>query len=216
MRELRRRLAQLYGGSPLDRVYTSLKMSIIPFEQFSRYLPKDGAILEVGCGYGYVSNYLSLESTDRSVVGVDVAEDRVGVAQQTIGNRRNVEFLAKDCRDIPKDGFDAVVIADVLHHVPYPEQTKILADVYEKLKFEGVLVMRETDKKIRLRYFLFNYLLEWVLYLHAEKLNFRTAGEWKEILESVGFEVRDVIPNPLFFPYITALFVCAKRGKAEG
>lgn len=153
---------------------------------------------------------------DRFVVGTDVAEDRISIARQTIGSRRNVEFLVKDCRDIPKDGFDGVVIADVLHHVPYLEQAKILADVYGKLKPGEVLIMRETDKKMRLRYFLFNYLLEWVLYFRAEKLNFRKSGESRKMLESVGFEFRDVIPSPRFFPYITGLFMYAKRGKPEG
>lgn len=35
-------------------------------------------------------------------------------------------------------------------------------------------------------------------------------------LESVGFEVPDVIPNLRCSPYISALFVCAKRGRPGG
>lgn len=185
-------------------------MKIIPFERFSQFLPKEGTILEVGCGYGYVSNYLSLESPGRFIVGNDVAIERVRLAEKTIGGRHNIQFLAKDCRDIKRNDFDGVIIADVLHHVPYPEQEKILVDVYGKLKPGGVLVLRETDKKMRLRYFIFNYLLEWLLYFHTEKLNFRKASEWRRILESIGFEVKDVIPNHPLFPYITVLFVSRK------
>jgi hypothetical protein len=36
------------------------------------------------------------------------------------------------------------------------------------------------------------------------------------MLERIGFEVQRIVPNPPLFPYITALFVCAKPtdGKA--
>ena len=65
MSVVRERLADLYSVSMLQRIYTSLKMMIIPFEQFAQFLPNDGVVLEVGCGYGYVSNYLSLENPTR-------------------------------------------------------------------------------------------------------------------------------------------------------
>ena len=210
MSELRQRLSGLYAGSMLQRGYTALKLSIIPFEQFSQYLPKHGRILEVGSGYGYVSNYLSLESPDRDVVGNDPALDRTELARGTIGNRTNINFVSTDCREMADGDFDGVVIADVLHHVPYAQQASILEDVYRKLKPGGRLVIRETDIKFRLRYFLFNYALEWVLYLGVEKLKFRKAVEWRRILEDIGFSVHHAIPNPRFFPYITVLFVCSK------
>lgn len=211
MHPLRTRLSRLYSGSALQRGYTALKLLIIPFEQFAQFLPKEGRILEVGCGYGYVSNYLSLENPDRRVVGNDPARDRIKVAQSTVGDRMNIEFLTGDCRDMAESEFDGVVIADVLHHVPYAQQASILEDVFRKLKPGGVLVIRETDPKFRLRYFIFNYLLEWVLYFGTEKLNFRKVDEWRRIMEPIGFSIQQIIPNPRFFPYITVLFVCEKR-----
>ena len=211
MSVVRERLADVYSVSMLQRIYTSLKMMIIPFEQFAQFLPNDGVVLEVGCGYGYVLNYLSLENPTRQVVGNDPALDRVDVAQGTIGDRQNIRFVAGDCRHMPEEDFDGIVIADVLHHVPYEEQAKILEDVYRKLKPGGVLVMRETDIKFRLRYFIFIYWLEMILYYGVEKLNFRKSAEWQRILEPIGFSVQHIIPNSRFFPYITALFVCTKR-----
>lgn len=215
MTELRQRLSSLYSGSALQKGYTALKLSIIPFEQFSHYLPKEGRILEVGSGYGYVSNYLSLENPNRKVIGNDPAHDRTALAKSTIGSRTNIEFVSTDCREIVDGGFDGVVIADVLHHVPYAQQANILEDVYRKLKPGGVLVIRETDIKFRLRYFIFNYALEWVLYLGTEKLKFRRADAWRRMLEAVGFTVQHTIPNPRFFPYITVLFVCSKHQEAR-
>lgn len=211
MSELRQRLSSLYAGSMLQRAYTALKLSIIPFEQFSQYLPQEGRILEVGSGYGYVSNYLSLENPNRYVIGNDPATDRTALARGTIGTRTNIDFVSTDCREMPDGDFDGVVIADVLHHVPYAQQANILEDVYRKLKPGGKLVIRETDVKFRLRYFVFNYALEWVLYMGVEKLKFRRVREWRRMLDESGFTVHHAIPNPRFFPYMTVLFVCSKR-----
>ena len=47
MSVVRERLADLYSVSMLQRIYTSLKMMIIPFEQFAQVLPNDGVVLEV-------------------------------------------------------------------------------------------------------------------------------------------------------------------------
>ncbi len=210
-RMLRRQVAALYPGTLWARLYTVLKFSLIPFEQFSRHIPRQGRILDLGCGYGYLANYLSLEAPQRLVLGIDVDTGRVRAAQQTIGQRSNIQFLLSDSRQLPSEAtFDGAVIADVLHHVPYTEQQPILADLYDRLTPGGVLVMRETDQQRRVRYFLFNWLLEWVLYAGKEKLRFRSAGEWREMLEQVGYTVQQVIPQPAWSAYITATVVCVK------
>lgn len=214
-RVVRRQLAALYRGSLFERAYTYLKMAIIPFEQFAGFLPRRGTFLEVGCGYGYLANYLSLECPERFVIGNDIAADRIEVAGRTVGSRTNIQFVARDCRELSVSDLAGAVIADVLHHAPFAEQPKILADVYRRLRPGGAFVMRETDIKPSLRYYLFNYLSECVLYAAVEKLNFRRAREWRQILESVGFEVQQIIPNSPFFPYVTALFVCQKGRAAE-
>jgi 2-polyprenyl-3-methyl-5-hydroxy-6-metoxy-1,4-benzoquinol methylase len=208
---VRKALAALYRVSWSERIHTAVKFYIVPFEEFSRHLPTTGTILDVGCGYGYVANYLSLESSGRQVVGNDIATDRLQVAQRTVGNRRNITFVLSDSRNLKLGGLDGVILADVLHHIPYADQEQILADLFDKLKPGGVLVMRETDKKPRLRYFLCNYLLEWLCYPHGVKLLFRKADEWAGMLRSVGYEIKRVIPNPPCFLYLTVTFVCVKH-----
>ena len=117
-------------------------------------------------------------------------------------------------QDLDGGAFDGAVIADVLHHLAYEDQPELLADLYARLKPGGTLVLRETDIKLRLRFLLFHCLLEWVLYLGGEKMKFRKAAEWVRLLESAGFTVREVLPNPRWFPYITATFVCVKPRQA--
>lgn len=208
--ELHQALARLYRGTKLPAWYLGLKFRILPFEECAQAVPQTGKVLDVGCGYGFLANYLSLESPGRQVVGHDIAADRIAVAQGTVGSRTNIQFVLADARALPERSFDAIVMTDTLHHVPYAEQEAILRDLYQKLKPGGVLVMRETDKKPALRYYLFHVVLEILLYIGQEKMRFRSKDEWARMLESVGYQIREIRPNRPWSPYLTALFVCAR------
>jgi 2-polyprenyl-3-methyl-5-hydroxy-6-metoxy-1,4-benzoquinol methylase len=208
--ELRGELLRIYKGTPLPGWYLALKFRILPFEECAREVPGSGKVLDVGCGYGFLANYLSLENPGRQVVGHDTAGDRIAVAQATVGSRSNIQFVQADARQLPEKSFDAVVITDTLHHIPYAEQEAVLKDLFAKLKPGGVLVMRETDKRFALRYFLFHIVLETLLYIGQEKKRFRSVADWTRMLESAGYQVRAVHPNGPWSPYLTALFVCVR------
>lgn len=212
---LRKQLKDLYRHTGLSPCYTALKLWILPLEECARALPPHGTILDVGCGYGFLANYLHLDGPQRHVIGNDVDAERIRIAQQTIRQRRNIEFMAGDSRTLPVAGFDGVVVADSLHHVPYAEQGPILRDLYDRLKPGGILVMRETDQKLQLRYLLFNCLLESLLYWREEKMQFRPAKEWAALLERLGYRVRRMEPNPPLSLYLTVTFVCVKPEAAS-
>lgn len=210
-RLLRRRVIDLYTSSALQRLYTRLKMWILPLQDAAEGLPKRGLILDMGCGYGYVTNYLSLDSPARTIIANDPAADRIAVAQRTVGDR-NIEFLAVDSRQIARADFDGICVVDVLHHVPYADQQALIDDVYRKLKPGGRLVIRETAKRFAIRYFAFNCALEWLLYIGQVHSRFRRTGEWARMFEQAGFVIERVTPNPPWFPYTTCTFVCRKPG----
>ena len=183
---------------------------ILPLQDVSEHLPLRGLILDMGCGYGFVSNYLSLHSGDRMIVANDPEVPRIDIAKRTVGSRTNIEFLAVDSREITRADFDGVCVTDVLHHVPYDQQQALVNDIYSKLKPGGVLVIRETDKRIALRYYIFNCALEWLLYIGKEKMRFRHRDEWAGMFKRAGFEIDRVIFNSRWFPYTTCLVLCRK------
>lgn len=207
---LRRHVTDLYSSSLGARLYTELKLMILPLREVAEALPTRGLILDMGCGYGFVSNYLSLHSADRTIIANDPELPRIEVAKQTVGDRRNIEFLALDSRQIKRTDFDAVCVTDVLHHVPYDQQQPLIDDIYRKLKPGGILVIRETDKRVALRYYVFNCALEWLLYIGKEKMRFRHRDEWAAMFKYAGFEIERVIFNSRWFPYTTCLFVCRR------
>ena len=211
MNSLRVELIRLYPSSPLERLYLFLKMRIIPFEEFSAIMPRTGLIVDVGCGYGYIANYLALASSDRTVVGLDPNTKRLELCERTVGNRTNVRFAADDIRKCDLFPADGVLMADVLHHVPYAEQEEVLRGIHRVMRAGGIFLMRETRMSFSIRYFLFNYCLELLLYPMTEKLKFRKDHEWTHLLETVGFRIVRIIPNQGSFPYVCSSFICQKQ-----
>lgn len=214
-RSIRRQLAALYRSCWRQRLYTELKFLILPFEQFSRYLPRTGALLEVGSGYGFVSNYLSLERPSQRIVGHDPALARVLDARVTVGERTNLTFLSGECKQFADGEFAGVVMIDVLHHAPYADQAQIVADVYDKLKPGGVLVVRETRKRWSVRYLLLNYWLEEILYCGRERSNFRKVGAWVRMLHRAGFLIGEVLYERWYDPYLWVTFICTRPVKGH-
>lgn len=96
-----------------------------------------GCVLEIGCGLGDLLPVLSRKS--HHVVGVDIAEVNVCMAQRNVSlcGITNTSLLAGGAESLPfVDGsFDAVVMADVIEHVPNYERAVI--EVFRVLRRGG-------------------------------------------------------------------------------
>ncbi|MEO8506764.1 MAG: class I SAM-dependent methyltransferase [Betaproteobacteria bacterium] len=100
------------------------------FRFFRETLPKDrrGRYLEIGPGHGYFfRNAIELSRYD-SFLGVDVSETSIQqtrdlVAHDATGRAADVRLECLDFLDakFPEDGFDAIVMGEVLEHVEQPE-----------------------------------------------------------------------------------------------
>ena len=90
--------------------------------QMSRYGRAGGALLEVGCAYGFFLDE-ARGQFDR-VMGVDVAEGAVAYARDRLG-------LDASVADFPSlatsDRFDAICMWDTIEHVPDPDHFVVKA-----------------------------------------------------------------------------------------
>jgi trans-aconitate 2-methyltransferase len=99
-----------------------------------RFVTRGSRVLEVGCGVGIISKFL--QSLDCRVVGVDISENNIRIAEAYAGSR-NCEFMLLDVvedtgRLAPLGVFDAILLPDVIEHIPkarYPELFKALEGV---------------------------------------------------------------------------------------
>jgi ubiquinone/menaquinone biosynthesis C-methylase UbiE len=103
-------------------------------------LPTGGRVLEIGCGEG--ANLLHLGAKD-GWVGVDFAQGKLAFARSSLGK---VFFARADVAHLPfPDGtFDAILIRDVLHHVP--DRQAALGEAFRVLGPGGTLGVIEPNR----------------------------------------------------------------------
>lgn len=201
-------LYKLYSDSTLtERFYARLRWRLCPFYEIERLIPGKANILDIGCGFGLLSNYMALMSEDRKVLGIDLSEKRIAAAKKTIGRRANIDFIIADVKNLDIANCDAVVITDFLHHISFKEQERLLENIYSRLKNGGRLILQDVDASRPCRYF-FTRALDRALNV-GKPLYYRSKKDWQKLLQGVGFNVEVSSIDIFFLPDV--LFTCNKK-----
>ncbi|MCS3745173.1 SAM-dependent methyltransferase [Xanthomonas arboricola] len=81
----------------------------------------EGAILELGCGNGWLSQLLA-QSLQRDVCGVDVNRTELTQAARVFGHDQRLSFVAADIQTfaLPHDVFDVIVVPACIQYFPDP------------------------------------------------------------------------------------------------
>lgn len=161
--------------------------------------------MDIGCGNGALTNYLALHPK-RNLKGIDLSKERITSAQKTVGNRKNIQFIFGDVTKIKLPKVDCYVMVDVLHHIPFSDQKKLLQFI--SIKNNSVLIIKEVDPSATVQ-FNFGHSIEKLLY-PKEKIYARSKEEWMKILNSLGFTVR-IETGVFYFPDSTKIFICRKH-----
>ena len=106
-------------------------------------------LLEVGCGGGAVTRQLSRLLPNGRAIGIDPSAYWVDYARNRLRGRRNVSLHVGDVltADIEPGSFDAVLFHYVLHDISAIDRPSTLDRVYELLKADGKLFLREPTKE---------------------------------------------------------------------
>lgn len=185
-----------------------LRILILPFWKIDKVLPDTGTIMDIGCGNGGVSNYLSLSSPKRYLVGIDLSEKRIQSAIKTVGKRKNIKFILGNILDMNFNTTAHFLMVDALHHIPFNQQDKLLIFLSKIIKKNSLLIIKDTDKTNSLSS-LFGDLTEKILYPH-DQIYSRSKEEWIKILTKLGFNCQTSSCSP-FFPASTFMVICSKK-----
>ncbi|MFA5932986.1 MAG: class I SAM-dependent methyltransferase [Microgenomates group bacterium] len=185
-----------------------IRLLILPFWKIDKALPLSGTIMDVGCGAGIMSNYLAICSPARKVLGVDLSKNRIISAKQSISGRKNIKFKLGNITKMTIKKYENYLMVDVLHHIPFQEQQKLLTILSKKLNKSSLLIIKEVDASNRLP-FLFGHFWEKVLYPN-EQINVRTRKEWLKVFSKLGLGCTVLTGSPIF-PDSTLIFVCHKK-----
>lgn len=128
---------------------------------FSKHILKRGKLLDVGCGCGREA--IALSKLGFEVVGVDIVFEMVKNAHLfTSKNGHKIEFCNMNLMNlgIKRKSFDAVFLASqVLGHIPKREnRVKVLKDVREILKEDGLLIISVHSRLAKGRWKIFWFL----------------------------------------------------------
>lgn len=104
-----------------------------------------GAVLDVGCGPGWVSIHTSANNAELDCVGIDTNPEMVGFAERNAGGRLNCTFKVMDAAEIvyPDATFDRVVGVQTMHHWTAPDA--IVAELRRVLKPGGWCDLLDAD-----------------------------------------------------------------------
>jgi len=167
-------------------LFTNIRIWLNQFETIEKFIPSEGKIVDIGCGYGIFSNYLALCSDKRSIVGVDKNKRKIKYAQRGL---KNTEFKSGDVTKMDLGLCAGFSLIDVLHHLEsYQQQEELLKFCYDSLERKGIILIKEIDTRPRVKY-IFTKFVDSVVY-PFDKIYFRNKDEFRKILENIGFAVK--------------------------
>jgi len=91
------------------------------------HIPKDGNVLDVGCGFGHFDEMIRKRRPDVGIVGLDMLE------RSEWKSINGIKFIVGDalCMPFPDKSFDVVVSSGLIEHL---DEDKFLAEVKRVLK----------------------------------------------------------------------------------
>ena len=188
-------------------------------------LGSGGVLVDVGCGQGLMLALVA-EARDLwraggwpgpaaapvfdTLIGIETRPRVAAVAKHALGDA--VTIVAGDARTYAPGGCRAVLFFDVLHMMPERDQDDLLQAMTHALESDGVMLVREADAAAGRRFTavrLGNRLKAVVFGNWRQTFHFRTAGQWRQAFERLGFHVQ-VVGADEGTPFGNVLFVLTR------
>lgn len=138
-----------YAREPLPhRLHVVVRALTCPFGAVLDRFPREGDVLDVGCGHGLLINLLARDPARSRLrlAGVDHDAAKIAVARRTAPG---VDFSTRALEDFPDGRFDAVSIFDVLYTVELGVWADILQGCLRVLRPGGLLIVKEVVDRPR-------------------------------------------------------------------
>jgi len=178
-------------------------------------------VVDVGCGQGLMLAMLaevrraseagtwppgSHPPLFERLVGVEMRPRVAAIARTALGNE--AEIVTGDARNAAVPNAHAVLLFDVLHLMPAPDQESLLASLAASLQADGIIVVREGDASAGWRFAAVrvgNRLKALAIGRWRQQFHFRSTSEWLRCFERLGFDA-EVRPMGAGTPFGNVLF----------
>lgn len=200
--------------SPVVRAYCWGRFRILHqrfLSEIGQYLPQEGHILDVGCGFGLFSLYYARQRPDLQLLGIDKNATRIEMAQRAADRLglTNVRYAVDDARTVTLDTpLDGAYMLDIIHHIPPDAVEPLLRQVHARLGPDGRLVVKDIERFPAYKR-LFTLLLDKAMEPSAP-VHYWDRSEVLSLLDRLGFEAHSHSMVDLL-PYSHVLYVGRKR-----
>jgi 2-polyprenyl-3-methyl-5-hydroxy-6-metoxy-1,4-benzoquinol methylase len=208
-----RRIIRAYDD-PIIRAYCWGRFGILRqrfLDEIGQYLPDDGVVLDIGCGFGLFSLYYAATGRRRVMRGLDANARRVGMARRAAGrlDLDNATYETGDARDFKGDGeVSAAYMLDIVHHVPASSVPPLLRALRRSLPVGGRLLVKDVDDRPAHKR-AFTWALDKAMDPRAP-VHYWSSEALARALGDAGFGVhRHLLVDWLPYPHV--LYICEAR-----
>ncbi|HXH84007.1 MAG TPA: class I SAM-dependent methyltransferase [Candidatus Tectomicrobia bacterium] len=208
-----RRIIRAYDD-PVVRAYCWVRFGILRqrfLDEIGQYLPDEGVVLDIGCGFGLFSLYYAATGPARLLRGLDVNGRRIALARRAAGRLGldNAVYEQGDARDFKGDGeIAAAYMLDIVHHVPPASVPPLLRALRRCLPPGGRLLVKDVDTRPAAKRW-FTWALDKALDPWSP-VHYWSAPRLAAALGDAGFGVhRHLMVDVLPYPHV--LYVCEAR-----
>jgi len=145
----RRLLLNFVFKGPILEWYLKIKLRLENnYTAYCELLPREGEILDLGCGYGFISYMLAFTSEHRYITGVDHDAEKIRIAEHAYNVNNHITFACADVCEYNIQEHDGFLLSDVLHYLPPQKQQSLLRRCFENLNPGGVVLIREANSDL--------------------------------------------------------------------
>ncbi len=211
----REAIARVIGAydDPIIRAYSRARFLILRqrfLDEIGQYLPVEGRVLDVGCGFGLFSLYYAQLLPRARFRGLDLDARRIGLATLAAQRLRlaNAVYEVGDARAYRAGGeYAATYMLDIVHHIPPETVEPLLVELHKGLLPGGRLIVKDVDTRPAYKRW-FTHTLD-LLMSPRGVIHYWPADELHTLLERTGFRVyRHLMVDVLPYPHV--LYVCDK------